>query len=52
LVFQQGAVFTVPATMSALEAFGQMAIDHKSSLGVTDPKTGVCLLFCVCFYRV
>lgn len=37
---QQGTVFSVPANMSTLEALSQMARDHKSSLGVTDPSTG------------
>lgn len=31
-----GAVFTAPCTMTALEAFGYMARDHKSSMGLTD----------------
>ena len=35
-----GAAVTVPATTRVLEAFGHMARDHKSSLGVTDPATG------------
>jgi CBS domain-containing protein len=30
----------VPATLSALEAFGRMAADQKSSLGLTDPASG------------
>jgi CBS domain-containing protein len=33
-------VFSVPASLSTLEALSQMARDHKSSMGVTDPATG------------
>jgi hypothetical protein len=33
-------VYCVPANMSTLEALSQMARDHKSSLGVTDPASG------------
>lgn len=40
-VLLQGTVFSVPAAMSTLEALSQMARDHKSSMGVTDPATGV-----------
>lgn len=36
----QGSVFSVPANMPTLEALSQMARDHKSSLGVTDPASG------------
>jgi hypothetical protein len=36
----QGSVYCVPANMSTLEALSQMARDHKSSLGVTDPANG------------
>jgi hypothetical protein len=31
-----GAVFCVPASTPALEAFGRMAADEKSCLGLTD----------------
>ena len=33
-------MFTIAADAPALEAFSKMARDHKSALGVTDPKTG------------
>lgn len=33
-------MYCVPANMSTLEALSQMARDHKSSLGVTDPANG------------
>lgn len=36
LELDAGAVFCVPASMTALEAFGYMFRDHKSSLGLTD----------------
>lgn len=36
LGLDEGAVFCVPASTPALEAFGRMAIDQKSSLGLTD----------------
>jgi len=36
----QGTVFSIPASMSTLEALSQMARDHKSSLGVVDPTSG------------
>jgi CBS domain-containing protein len=36
LEMDDGAALTVPATLPALEAFGFMARDHKSSLGLTD----------------
>lgn len=36
----QGSVYTAPASMSTLEALSQMARDHKSSMGVTDPASG------------
>lgn len=36
LEMDDGAALTVPASMPALEAFGFMARDHKSSLGLTD----------------
>lgn len=36
----QGTVYCVAANMSTLEALSQMARDHKSSLGVTDPTNG------------
>ncbi|KAI8468878.1 MAG: hypothetical protein J3K34DRAFT_394289 [Monoraphidium minutum] len=36
LEFDDGAAMTVPATLPALEAFGFMARDHKSSLGLVD----------------
>jgi hypothetical protein len=36
----EGAVFCVPATTPALEAFARMATDHKSCLGLTDPASG------------
>lgn len=41
LELDAGAVFTVPATMTTLEAFGRMGRDHKSALGVVDPASGV-----------
>ena len=31
-----GAVFCVPASTPAVEAFGRMAVDHKSCLGLVD----------------
>lgn len=33
-------MYCVAANMSTLEALSQMARDHKSSLGVTDPING------------
>eukprot|EP00879_Flechtneria_rotunda_P011883 GHRR01012412.1.p1 GENE.GHRR01012412.1~~GHRR01012412.1.p1 ORF type:complete len:166 (+),score=65.08 GHRR01012412.1:1775-2272(+) len=36
----QGKVFSVQASMTALEALSQMARDHKSCMGITDPQTG------------
>ena len=33
-------MYTAPASMSTLEALSQMARDHKSSMGVTDPASG------------
>lgn len=36
LGLDEGAVFCVPATTPALEAFARMAQDHKSCLGLTD----------------
>ncbi|GBF91217.1 hypothetical protein Rsub_04886 [Raphidocelis subcapitata] len=36
LEMDDGACWTVPASMPALEAFGFMARDHKSSLGLVD----------------
>jgi CBS domain-containing protein len=41
LELDDGTVFSVSAGMSTLEALSQMARDHKSSMGVTDPHTGV-----------
>lgn len=40
LGLDEGAVFCVPATTPALEAFGRMVADQKSCLGLTDPATG------------
>jgi CBS domain-containing protein len=40
LELDDGTVYCVPANMSTLEALSQMARDHKSSLGVTDPASG------------
>jgi len=40
LELDDGSVYCVPANMSTLEALSQMARDHKSSLGVTDPANG------------
>ncbi|KAF8072382.1 CBSCBS2 [Scenedesmus sp. PABB004] len=40
LELDAGKAFSVPASMTALEAFSQMARDHKSSVGVVDPAGG------------
>jgi CBS domain-containing protein len=40
LELDDGSVYTAPASMSTLEALSQMARDHKSSMGVTDPASG------------
>lgn len=40
LELDDGKVFSCSAAMSALEAFSQMARDHKSSMGVVDPASG------------
>lgn len=41
LELDDGKVFSVAASMSTLEALSQMARDHKSSMGVVDPASGV-----------
>ncbi|KAL4425007.1 hypothetical protein ABPG77_002892 [Micractinium sp. CCAP 211/92] len=40
LGLDEGAVFCVPASTPAIEAFARMAIDEKSCLGLTEPTTG------------